>query len=789
VSSETFGSRYVELPSAQERLDLERAAERRAPFTAVDDALDELVMGALRGQRIIDVTPADTRRLPDAVELKLPVETRTELADHFSVERQQARGAWYVPNTSSLSVGLVHLGHWWQTSRRFTLTLAHAERAAPSFESTDAVAIWAVLEPLFDGLYLPLKLRSVNRLAPKTREQQLPYWRNTIEPLYAALRVGGDAVRQFGPGTGWAELDAEAVMTRRDALISSWAQADIEAAPRLRTHRIGQLVERYYDNATDGRALRRRVMNKNLERTLTAYFGGDWLALLAFLEEEPDPNEEITTAVPAPRLMLGSAKRAATVAAAHGLSPEQVDQMLAAYWRQSEGTSPVELRIKALERFWTEFDAIHAGQTPDMKSLRNLMSGSSTVRQQTYGYAEVADAPAGIEEELLPLSLTEDLQRLWGTKLSRWPERLVSEPRWAWAAALALGPAFTFWHDVGLTAWSICEGPDARTHLEGLEAHYRERWWGLGELDSLGCPVDAELFAELRAAEGKLGPVQQTWREVKPRGSGATLKIGGGTCRDGFEVLRDIVTNHRCAWTERYLDTYLQNRWRSELLDVGNAYNRFAADKAKTPTVKQVVKMARGAATHWCGGDLTGVYAALGLKAPLSAPTYSRVLPRDWRAFMMRVFTELGGEQFDREHTAVAVGVDEVSKQREEYQHHISLAMLAERSLQWVELAEELGRPPELKEFGESTLEYYGKSISEDVNTAWQQYFDAVQRALAAAEAQKAPSPVVPPRVTDVGEAERTADPARYEAALAAARSADTKSAQVVPPSAPSHRH
>jgi hypothetical protein len=65
-------------------------------------------------------------------------------------------------------------------------------------------------------------------------------------------------------------------------------------------------------------------------------------------------------------------------------------------------------------------------------------------------------------------------------------------------------------------------------------------------------------------------------------------------------------------------------------------YNRHVADKGKPPTVKQFAALANDAADHWFGGDLTGVYGALGLRSPLSPPTYTRLLPMDSRAFSSR---------------------------------------------------------------------------------------------------------------------------------------------------------
>jgi hypothetical protein len=751
-STETFGARYHQLQSAQQRLDFETAESRREAFANVDAVLDGVVLAALHGERVIDITPGGKRQ-PDEVLLRLPPGTdRLVLAEHFSVEQQQSRGAWYVPSTDNLAVGVIHLAHWWQTNRRFAVTLVDAEHAKPRFEHADAVTIWAVLEPLFEELYLPLKLRSGRWAGQKTGEKQLPYWAGTIEPLYEALGLSDDGVLLFRPGTGWAELDADEVLNRRDSLIGPWGRADIETARRLRSYRIGQLVERYYSKAKDGRAQRRRVMNKVFERTLSAYFGGDWLALLAYLGEEPDAGEEITQSLPEPHLMVASSARTSTVAAAHGLAAEEVERMLAAYWHQSGGVSPVEQRVHALEVLWHEFDIVHARQAPGMPSLRGLMLQN---RLRAVDWPLHPDYQPGAELKLLSGDLQADLQRLWSTKLSRWPERLVTEPLWALAAARALGPAFDFWHELALTLWSICEGGSyARTDLEGLEAD-RPEWQEA--LDELGCPISRQLFAELRAAESKLGPEEETWDNVQTTGF-VTMQTGHGSRRDGFEIVRDIVTRHRRAWAQQYLGPYLQARWRTELHHTGREYSRFAADKAKAPTVKQFAKMARDPAVHWFGGDLTGVYGVLGLRALLEPPTYSRMLPIDFRGFVKQVFTELGGQPTLRATTSS--DSDEREKQELELERSRirSLDELASESLAWVEAAEGLGRPPELKEFGQRKFEYHAAAISEDIDEAWREYSAAIQRSLAAPTAAAA-APAGPKTVAGNGTQRPTRKP------------------------------
>jgi hypothetical protein len=238
-------------------------------------------------------------------------------------------------------------------------------------------------------------------------------------------------------------------------------------------------------------------------------------------------------------------------------------------------------------------------------------------------------------------------------------------------------------------------------------------------LASLGCPIDSTLFDDLRAAESRLGPKELIWKETTV--GAATLNLGGGTHRDGFEILRDIITGHRRAWGQRYLSEYLQARWRGELQAASREYSRFAADKTKPPTPKQFAKIARPPAAHWFGGDITGVYAALGLKCPLQPPTYSRILPHDWRGFVGQVFVELGGDLPKPE---------DRDERPEQNASRYALDRLAGQSLDWVQVSEALTRQPELSEFGQRRFEGYGSYLADDVNEAWRSYCSAIERAL-----------------------------------------------------------
>lgn len=356
-SSETFGARYRQLTRLDERLALEHAEDRRAEFAQVDRVIDAIVVSALQGERVVQVTKPWRRGDLDQIALLVDDASRPALDEHFSFERHQTRGAWYLPQTANLDVGTVHLAHWMKANERFALTLADAEDAKASLAEADAVALWSALVPLFDELCLPLKLRSVTRTSVKTPAYQRRYWKEHVEPVYDALGLADAEVAQFGVGTGWGTLNAEAVTARRSGLVAAWSRADLEAAARLRTHRIGLLVDQYYAKAKRGSARRRQVVTKAHEPILSAYFGGDWLAFLSYLGEQPDPSEQLTSTLPKTELI-----------------PLRRDGVAAAAGEQTTTASPVEQRVRALERLWVEFDAVHAEQQPGMLSLYGLLA-------------------------------------------------------------------------------------------------------------------------------------------------------------------------------------------------------------------------------------------------------------------------------------------------------------------------------------------------------------------------------------------------------------------------------
>lgn len=200
-----------------------------------------------------------------------------------------------------------------------------------------------------------------------------------------------------------------------------------------------------------------------------------------------------------------------------------------------------------------------------------------------------------------------------------------------------------------------------------------------------------------------------------------------GSRRGGFEKMRDVITHYRSAWSTRHLERYLHDRWERELKGVAEASNRWIHDKGRPPTLKQFAKIAAPAANHWFGGDLTGLYSAIGEKSP-ERQTRARLIPEDRLAFAQSVYIALGGRRFERQ--TLVSSRDEAQAQSKEQQRLHSLTQLANLGLDYLQLQEALGRQPELKDFGESRFKSYGQALDDDIGSAWTKYADAIRAAM-----------------------------------------------------------
>jgi hypothetical protein len=243
------------------------------------------------------------------------------------------------------------------------------------------------------------------------------------------------------------------------------------------------------------------------------------------------------------------------------------------------------------------------------------------------------------------------------------------------------------------------------------------------------------MFAELIAAEGRLGEPQPTYTEtreveVEP---GLTMEttMSRGSRREGFELLRDLITEHRRAWAEELLQGYLRKRAENDVREAARIFHTRSAERGgKPPTPKQFAKTAAVPANRWFGGDVAALYRAFGERSSFS-PVRVRILPEDIEDFVARVYAALGGvkvipspEGFDQAAT---------EKHRREISDNRNKADLANKALEYLRLEETLGRPPTLKEFGRDSFEHRAAEVGlgAEAEAAWARYERVVREALA----------------------------------------------------------
>ena len=733
----TLGARLAATAPA-ERFALHQASGPSAEWADYHRAAGAVFDRAMRGARVLEVRRA--QRKVDADEISLtdvPGEDRDALEQALAPAAHEPRGAWYLPKDDKPSAGLIQLAWWAAREPRYVLTAADTERANVTLDTAGEVLVWGFLQPLFDVLTLPLKQRSSTWLGERRPELMVKDWAR-VDEAHAALGIDPAVLAVYKDGPRWADLPTEQVIAARRALLEVWAAAPADVGARAVAWHIDQLVARYYAKAKDGRAERAKVLNKGLERSLTAAFGGDWLALVGYLGEHVHASEQIAAAVPETAILATGREKAAQAAAATGIPAEQIEQVLAAYWDGAQ-QSPVDERVAVIERWWAAFDDLHACQAPGMPSLWGLLGDRWTPRARPGDDDDNDDPYVPGRHRDVGDELCAHIERLWGTTvLARWPDRLVTEPYPHAAFAATLGPAVDFWHGIALTCWFICEGPYSRTDIPGAAAYYHRQ---VKALEDMGCPVDPQVFAELRKAESKLVERPREWKDESVHeiadGIAITMRIGmGGSKKNGFEHLRDVVTRHRRAWATRYLNDYLRGLWTTELRGVGDTYHRQSADKGKLPTAKQFAKFAGKAAANWFGGDLTKVCDALGLAAA-DPPSYERRMPASRDAFLARLTDRIGAEDWYAQSNDLPD--DERTRRLRRWD-------LVQRAPAVVQVWEATGELPPLK--GNSWANYLlDEAYGPDRDAGWSWFVGEIAATVSDSANDPAPPPPVPPRL------------------------------------------
>lgn len=690
--TDSLGRRLAATTDAKEWLAVEDEAGAGKRFAAVDELLTAVTAAAFAGKPPVRVTAAGATR---ALTLRrVPASTRAALEEGFDLATQQAAGAWWLPESAPIKPGTVNIPAYYAIEPRWAMNTAATDGVRVEFSGNpDALASWALLIPFANALYAPLILRGPDAGAHEPASRDAAW--AAVEVSYTALGLTSEhvhsALTRMRPGNGWSQLPTAEQAATKVALLDALRQVvGRQTVRRWRAEVLRPLVRRYYAKANKDAPTARAVLTKALQPAAAAYFGGNWLALLDYLGEAVAASEEITTALPEPRLYVQASAKVEQVAAEKNLPVEEVAKILASYLGTDEIRSPIQRRLDVLRRYWAAFDTVYTRQVSGMPAPPDLAPGRG------FGIGEDVPFTRPDFERVLPSAVLADIDALWGgTCVPRYPDRIVSTLFPHAEMVAAFGPALTFWNNIALTCWYYCEGPYSRTDIDGAAEHYSRDVKALAAADT---PVDPQLFGDLRAAQRRLGPPQELWadRRVLDAGIGVTVTMstGGGVRRDGFEILRDIVTAHRRAWTAQNLESALNRAWEVPLRGLARQVNLAVTRRGKLPTARQFATLGDRVANAWFGGDLAALYAAVGERAPVEQ-TRVQLMPYDRTVFCNRVFTALGGRHVPNSRAAEDIEGNHLSW---------DLRRLAAEAPRFVQLEEALDRPPTSEEFGAARL-------------------------------------------------------------------------------------
>lgn len=715
----SFGQQFLSGATPAQALELEKSHSRNEKFIVLDNLISEFAARSLRGERIVSMSDDEIRGGTIRIH-NLSSDQSEFIRENFDFARQRERGNWTLPEKTNIDVGWLNLTNYFGDFSYFPLNAAGSEACRVELQkSPEAVFLWSVFSPFMEKFLYPINLRS-SLVGAYDLEELKSIWED-LDEFYSGIGITGvEEMNVFRFRGGWSKLTTRAAQLEAKQKLLAGLSTKITplTGTLYRLYAVRSLIEQYYKKAkADGIVKRKQVVTKAFQPYLSGYFGGDWLSLVEYLGERPHPDEQIVTALPKPQIYAGGAAKAKEIAQQQGIPADEMAKIAAALWQKPSGASPIEERTACLKKYWEVFDQLHARQKSGMKSLWGLIDEAGridfeTPRDDIYH--------PGLYLELLPADLILDIETLWATTmLNKYPESIVSEPFPHFVMANVLGPALSFWQNCALTAWFLCEGPYSRTDMEGLEHHQR---YNLAKLEDMSAPIDKALFADLIEAEKKLGPEESIDKEKQidtlDFGITISMSVSGGSRRAGFEKLRDIITRHRRAWTQKYFEQYLKQLWESEISQAANAFFLKMSEKSgKPPTVKQFVSTASSPTKNWFGGDISLLYTAIGERIPFT-PQKRFLMPKDKISFVKNVAKFLPSKDFN--YFGQQAGEENQKQYVEE---------LAMKALSFIQLYEAIGEMPSLKDFS-TKFKYHSPVLHEDENQAWEIYTAVIKKAL-----------------------------------------------------------
>src|SRR5258708_6791553 len=131
-----------------------RPAQRRSCSSSVgqlNSASSTMRNASGSGARVVEMASGKDKECSIVIN-GLHGDYRAFVDETFRLNRQQSRGAWFLPTEASLRPGTINFPANFQRSARFASNLSWEEHCKASLEKTaDALLVWALLEPLFDA--------------------------------------------------------------------------------------------------------------------------------------------------------------------------------------------------------------------------------------------------------------------------------------------------------------------------------------------------------------------------------------------------------------------------------------------------------------------------------------------------------------------------------------------------------------------------------------------------------------------------------------------------------------
>lgn len=401
-------------------------------LNAQDHLLAEFLVRCLAGDQTAILEPAHRPRTLHFSNMSTP--ERVLLSERYGLTQQQARGAWYHPKKTSLSVGLLNLPFYHHNHERFPMNAVMDEKVSLTLDSEETIAVWSSLEPLLERLFKPRLFFGPE--AAKLSADKHAQAKQVLTRELAELGIPQSLLAELVEEAWWKQTTSEMHERKLAYLERLKTLSALELVRASRLLQTWGLIKRFYAKRRTQSATRENVLTKQLERVLSGAFAGDWHEFLLYIEESPEAGDRVQTVLPELVLMPGVNADAIKIAQDLGLPLEQVQEVSAALFPGAAGSNPIADRVDVARELWHAFLQIHARQVPSNPSLWGLVHQSERIEIAAAITPERAErfGRAAQYKTYFSVGLQDRVGRLWATRVhKRYPERLVTNlSPWYW---------------------------------------------------------------------------------------------------------------------------------------------------------------------------------------------------------------------------------------------------------------------------------------------------------------------------------------------------------------------